>query len=226
MPIGVVYSLDFFALRPAFSVRSRRLEPRPDPLRGELRPDVLFPSTEIDKVVDKLIEDQVVLIEVDSFLPEGEDGGSWVGRRDQAVNEFKDMVLENFFKPSLEPMKEEKDGWDKVHGHRGAVWPLSATGGWGGVAKFSYVKKDITRIDQKRANLQMNERVTVKRSIYPQATLKGWLGRCSGRPGQGRRRPFHPGGHARRPVVRQARRSRRTRSWTSTTTRSTRSTSR
>ena len=75
--------------------------------------DVLFSSTEIDKVVDKLIEEQVVKIEVDSFLPEGEDAGSWVGRRDQAINDFKDMVLENFFKPSLEPMKEEKDGWDK-----------------------------------------------------------------------------------------------------------------
>jgi hypothetical protein len=35
------------------------------------------------------------------------------------------------------------------------------------------VKKDFTRIDQKRMNLTMNERVTVKRSIYPQATLKG-----------------------------------------------------
>ena len=53
---------------------------------------------------------------------------------------------------------------------------LAVTGGWGGIAKFGYVKTDVTRIDQKSANLTMNERVTVKRSIYPQATLKG-LGR-------------------------------------------------
>ena len=76
--------------------------------------DAIFFSSEIDKVVDKLIEDQVVVIEVDSFLPEGEDSGAWVGRRDQAVNDFKDMVLDTFFKPSLEPKVEEPpDGWDK-----------------------------------------------------------------------------------------------------------------
>ena len=137
---------------------------------------MLFSSVEIDKVVDKLVEDQVVKIEVDSFLPEGEDAGSWVGRRDQAIDQFKDMVLENFFKPSIEPVKEEKDGWDRFTDTAERLALIGATGGWGGVAKFSYVKKDLTRIDEKRANLQMNERVTVRRSIYPQATLKG-LGR-------------------------------------------------
>lgn len=177
MPIGVVYQLDFLALRPAFSVKVtadwNRMQSH---MEENFKADVLFSSTEIDKVVDKLIETQVVQIEVDSFLPEGEDAGSWVGRRDQAVNQFKDMVLERFFKPSLEPMKEEKDGWTRFADTAERLALLGATGGWGGVAKFSYVKKDLQRIDQKRANLQMNERVTVRRSIYPQATLKG-LGR-------------------------------------------------
>src|SRR5690606_31046603 len=104
------------------------------------------------------------------------DAGSWIGRRDQAINDFKDMVLESFFKPSLEPIKEEKDGWDKFVDSAERLSLLAATGGWGGAAKFSYVQQDLTRIDQKRLNLVMNERVTVKRSIYPQATLKG-LGR-------------------------------------------------
>lgn len=177
MPVGVIYSLDFLALRPAFSVRItadwNRVQTH---FEESFRAEVLFSSVEIDKVVDKLIEDQVVVIEVDSFLPEGEDAGSWVGRRDQAIDQFKDMVLENFFQPSIEPMKEEKDGWDRFTDTAERLALLGATGGWGGIAKFSYVKRDLTRIDQKRANLQMNERVTVRRSIYPQATLKG-LGR-------------------------------------------------
>jgi hypothetical protein len=177
MPVGVIYSLDFFALRPAFSVKItadwNRVQTH---LEESFTADVLFASVEIDKVVDKLVEDQVVKIEVDSFLPEGEDAGSWVGRRDQAIDQFKDMVLENFFSPSIEPMKEEKDGWDRFADTAERLALIGATGGWGGVAKFSYVKKDLTRIDEKRANLQMSERVTVRRSIYPQATLKG-LGR-------------------------------------------------
>jgi hypothetical protein len=177
MPIGIVYALDFYALRPAFTVKVsvdwNRVQTH---FEENFKADVLFSSTEIDTVVDKLIEDQVVAIDVDSFLPEGEDAGSWVGRRDQAVNEFKDMVLDNFFKPSLEPVKEEEDGWDKFTNTAERLALLGATGGWAGVAKFSYVKRDLTRIDQKRINLTMNERVTVKRSIFPQATLKG-LGR-------------------------------------------------
>lgn len=175
MPIGVVYALDFFALRPAFTVKVsadwNRVQTH---LEEHFQVDVLFSSTEIDTVVDKLVEDQVVLIEVDSFLPEDEDSGSWVGRRDQAVNEFKDMVLDNFFKPSLEPMKEEKDGWDRFADTVERLSLLAATGGFGAAGgKFSYVKKDWTRIDQKRINLVMNERTTVKRSIFPQASIKG-----------------------------------------------------
>jgi hypothetical protein len=146
---------------------------------------VLFSSTEIDNVVDKLIEDQVVNIEVDSFLPEDEDAGSWVGRRDQAINDFKDMVLDSFFKPSLEPMKEEKDDWDKAADTAERLSLLAATGGWAGAVKFSYVEQNLTRIDQKRLNLTMNERITVKRSIYPQGTLKG-IGRMLPRGADGK----------------------------------------
>lgn len=175
MPIGIVYTLDFFALRPAFTVKItadwNRVQSH---LEESFGAEIFFASTDIDTVVDKLIEDQVIKIEVDTFLPEGDDAGSWVGRRDDAIQQFKDMVLDNFFVPSLEPIKEpEPDGWDKAAQFVERIALIGATGGWGGVAKFSYSKKDVTRIDQKRANLQMTERVTVKRSIYPQATMQG-----------------------------------------------------
>ncbi|TMM42019.1 MAG: hypothetical protein E6F99_01670 [Actinobacteria bacterium] len=173
LPVGVVYALDFFALRPAFTVRVtadwNRVQKHFDDSFGF---DVLFSSVEIDKVVDQLIEDRVVTIDVDSFLPEGEEGGSWVGRRDQAVKDFKDMILGTFFQPSIEPIKQEEDGWDKFTHTAERLSLLAATGGWGGAMKFHHVKRDITRIDTKVANLTMNERVTVKRSIYPQANLK------------------------------------------------------
>lgn len=177
LPIGVVYSLDFFALRPAFTVKVtadwNRVQTHLD---ESFKVGIMFASVEIDKVVDKLIEDRVVVIDVDSFLPEGEDTGSWVGRRDQAINDFKDMVLNTFFTPSLEPMRPEKDDWDKYGDTAERVGLLAATGGLGGMCSFSYTKREMTRIDQKRLNLTMNERVTVMRSMYPQASIKG-LGR-------------------------------------------------
>lgn len=174
MPAGVIYSLDFYALRPAFTVKvSADWERVQTQFQESFGADIFFASTQIEKVIDKLIEDQAIKIDVDSFLPEGEDAGSWVGRRDQAVNDFKDMVLEDFFTPSIDPTKEEEDGWDKFTHTAERLSLLAATGGWGGVVKFSYTKRDYTRIDQKRINLTMNERVSVKRSIYPQAALKG-----------------------------------------------------
>ena len=174
LPAGVVYSLDFFALRPAFTVKvTADWERVQTHFQESFGFDLFFSSIQIDEVVDELIEDRVIVIDVDSFLPEGEDAGSWVGRRDQAVNDFKDMVIESFFEPSLEPIREEEDDWDKFIHTTERLSLLGATGGWGGVAKFSYTRRDITRVDQKRLNLTMNERISVKRSIYPQAHLKG-----------------------------------------------------
>lgn len=173
LPIGVIYALEFYALRPAFTVQVtadwNRVQKHFEESFGF---DIMFASVDIDKVVDELIESRAVVIDVTSFLPEGEDAGSWVGRRDQAINDFKDMVLDSFFEPSIEPVKEEEDGWDKFTHTAERLSLLAATGGWAGVAKFHYVKKDITRIDDKKLNLTMNERVTVKRTIYPQANLK------------------------------------------------------
>jgi hypothetical protein len=174
MPIGVVYSLDFLALRPAFTVKVtadwQRVQSR---LEEKFSADVLFSSVEIDTAVDKLIEERAIEIEVDSFLPEDEDTGSWVGRRDHAINDFKDMVTENFFQPSVDPMNEKEDDWDKFSNTAERLALLAASGGLAGSCKFGYVKRDLTRIDQKRLGLKMNERVTVKRSIYPQANLRG-----------------------------------------------------
>jgi hypothetical protein len=173
LPIGVIYSLEFYALRPAFTVQVTadwsRVQKHFEESFGF---DIMFASVDIDKVVDELIDSRAVVIDVSSFLPEGEDAGAWVGRRDQAINDFKDMILDSFFEPGIEPVKEEEDGWDKFTHTAERLSLLAATGGLAGSVKFHYVKKDITRIDTKKLNLTMNERVTVKRSIYPQANLK------------------------------------------------------
>ena len=79
---------------------------------------------------------------------------------------FKDMVLESFFSTALNPCMKERTAGTSLFDTVGSLASL-------GVTKFIYAKRDITRIDQKRLNLTMNERVSVKRSVYPQAHLKG-----------------------------------------------------
>lgn len=173
-PIGIVYSLDYLGLRPAYSVRLNidwdRVQKHLDERFGI---DAWFVSTEIDKVVDELIDNRAIVLEADTFVPEGEDTSGTIDRRDQAVNEVRDMITETFFEPSLDPVKEEKDGWDKAAQFAERVSAIAATGGWGGQGIFKYKKVDYTRIDRKVLNVNMSERTTVKRSIYPQGTLTG-----------------------------------------------------
>ena len=176
-PIGIVYSVQYQALRPAYSVK---VEADWDRLQTHFQEQFgsksLFHSVQIDKVIDKLIENQVVKIEVDTFVPEGEDVSEMISRRDQAINEFKDMILNNFFEPSLDPIDTsvEENKWDKAVNTFARASLAASTHGLSELGgSFSYRKSDITRLDKKVLNAQMNERTTVQRSIYPQGHLSG-----------------------------------------------------
>lgn len=173
-PIGIVYSLDYLALRPAYSIRLdidwNRVQHHMDESFGV---DSIFTSVEIDKAIDKLKDDRAIVFEVDTFVPEGEDTKEIIASRDQAEAEVRDMITNAFFEPSLNPEKETKDGWDKAEHLMKTASAVGVTGGWAALGSFSYKKVDYTRIDQKSLNVRMSERTTVKRTIYPQGHLSG-----------------------------------------------------
>ena len=171
-PMGIVYSLDYLALRPAYNVRLHidwdRVQKSMDEQFGA---DFLFFQSQIDTAVDKLVEKRVVQMDVDTFVPEGEDSSSVIASRDRAVQEVRDMITNAFFQPSLDPTKEKPDGWDKATQFLESASRMGATGGLGGA--FSYKKTDYTRIDKKMLDVNMRERTTVRRTIYPQGHLTG-----------------------------------------------------
>lgn len=174
-PIGIVYSLDYLALRPAYSVRLtvdwERVQTH---FNESFSADIFFASTEIDRAIDKLIDKRAIVLEADTFVPEGEDTSGIISRRDQALNEVREMITQAFFEPSLDPIKPpQPDGWDKAATFVERLSLLHATGGWGSAVKFKYRKVDYTRIDRKILNVSFNERTTVKRTIYPQGHLGG-----------------------------------------------------
>jgi hypothetical protein len=168
-PIGIVYALDYLALRPAFSVHLHvdwdRVQKRLDEEYGI---QGFFISAQIDKTVDELIEKRVIQFDVDSFIPDGEDP-SVVSDRDKAVNEVREMITNAFFTSSIDPAKPAQDGWDRAAQFldRLQEGPIGA----GGI--FQYKKIDYTRIDKKALEVNMSERTTVRRSIYPQGHLGG-----------------------------------------------------
>jgi hypothetical protein len=176
-PIAVIYSLDFVALRPAFHVHLHidwnRVQTHVD---DTFHAGVLFFSSDIEKMVDKLIEDRVITIDVDTFVTD-EDGGKQVtGDRDRAVAEVYEMIKNTFFESSLPPPNpNQPDGWDRAMGAFQQVSAMALTGGWASVASFSKKSIDLTRIDQKVLDVNISERTSVQRTIYPQGHLSGLL---------------------------------------------------
>lgn len=175
-PIGIVYSLEFLALRPAYSVSLKidwhRVQKHLDEQFGI---DSIFTSVQIGKTVDELFDDRVIEFTVDTFVPEDKENASVISRRDQAAAEVMDMITQAFFEPSLNPVTEAEDGWDKVEHLAKTASALAVTGGWAALGSFTYKNVDLTRVDSKTLDVNMSERTTVKRSIYPQGHLSGLL---------------------------------------------------
>jgi hypothetical protein len=173
LPVGVVYELEFAALRPAYQFKVTADWQRVQTHFEEMSNNrVLFFSTEIDKAIDKLVEDQVIKIEADNFVPAGDEQALLTDPK-KLLDQVKDMVIQTFFKPTLNPADHGKDGWDRATDVATELSTLAVTGGWAGVATFSYRKVDLTRIDDKHLDVEVQERTAVRRKIYPQAHLEG-----------------------------------------------------
>ena len=191
LPIIVIYSLDYLALRPAYKATLKidwdRMQDHLDETFGA---KVMFFSSEISETVDELIEKRIIDLQVDSFITEEEENAGVIGRRDAAVAQVRQMVTEAFFTPSIPPWTpQQPSDWEKA---ASAISTLATTGaalaaGGGGLlsnVSFSYKKTHYTRIDRKSLDVNFSERTTVRRTIHPQGHLSQVLAllRDSGRP--------------------------------------------
>ena len=170
LPIGVVYSLEYVALRPAYNIT---VEADWDRVQKHIEENEsvnvpLIASSSITKVVDELIENQAIKIQSDLLIADGEDDGGATGRYESALAQVREMVFENFFQPSLEPM--ERETGDTIDDF-GRVLRTIATHGMGSL--WERKKVDLTRIDRKKLNIDMSERTSVIKQIYPQGHLAG-----------------------------------------------------
>lgn len=170
-PIGIVYSLDYLALRNGYKVKvTADWERVQHHLEESFSVNTPIFSSSVDEIVDELIETRVIDMQVDKLFVSDDSTAAMEARMDQAVNQIKDMVLDNFFEPSLEPIPPE--GNDTIS-DAGRVAMLIASGGASESRLFTRKKVDITRIDKKKLDVSMSERTAVVRSIYPQGHLEG-----------------------------------------------------
>lgn len=171
-PVGVVYSLDYVALRPAYTVHlSIDWDRVQNHMDKHFSFGSLFYSSDINKVVDKLVEDRVIDLQVDTFVVADEENKGVIKGRDQAVAAVYDMITDAFFTGSINPTTHEPDGWDKAMQVFNSLQPASQIGAL--TPSYSYTSNKFERIDKKRLNVTMRERTAVKRSIFPQGHLTG-----------------------------------------------------
>jgi hypothetical protein len=177
-PIAVIYSLDFIGLRPAFNVHLsidwNRVQTYLD---NSFSAGFLFFSSDIEKTVDKLIENQTISIQIDSFVTDAETSTATGSDRDRAVAECYELIKNNFFESSLQPpTPNQPDDWSKGMEAFRNISDMALTSGAAGLASFSRKEIDISRTDQKHLDFNVSERTTVQRTIYPQGHLSGLLG--------------------------------------------------
>ena len=133
----------------------------------------LFFSTDIEKTVEKLIENSAIQITVDTFVTDGDLGTGASSDRDRAVAECYELIKTNFFESSLPPPTPgSKDSFGETFRN---ISDIALTGGAAAVACFSYKKTDLSRTDKKSLDFTVSERTSVLRTIYPQGHLAGLL---------------------------------------------------
>jgi hypothetical protein len=177
LPVAVVYSLDYLALRPAYrvslSIDWDRVQKHLDETFGT---KAWIFSSDISTAVDELDESKAIDLRADTFVPEDTEGV--IDRRDAALAQIKAMITTAFFEPSLPPWTPEKPSdWERALKAVGdlavqqAVWATGGPAVANNPVTFSYKKTDYTRIDRKHLDVNFSERTTVRRSIYPQGHL-------------------------------------------------------
>ncbi|WP_225830090.1 hypothetical protein [Streptomyces sp. NK08204] len=183
-PIGVVYALDFLALRPAYTVT---LNIRWDELKERLDKTFgvsgVFLSSQITEQLDRLKDERVIDVQDDLFVPEGEAGKSVIASHDRAVSAVYDMITDSFFEAALAP-RPAPDGWDRAAALATEFGRVAMTGGLSLAGTYTYRRSSSVEEVQKRLNVRMGERTAVRRTVYPQGHLSGIaaLIAASGRP--------------------------------------------
>jgi hypothetical protein len=168
-PIAVVYSLDYLALRPAYHVKLEiDWDRTQDILDTSFGHESLFTDIQIQDVMEKLVEKRAIVFDTDTFVPE-DDTSTVLERRNAAVARARDMITDAFFTSSVDPLRQAPDDWDKVRD----VVKSFAPQRFSPLGVFSYRRTHYSRIDRKRLDVDFSERVTIKRTMYPQGHLSG-----------------------------------------------------
>ncbi|MCU0542320.1 MAG: hypothetical protein MUE44_09025 [Oscillatoriaceae cyanobacterium Prado104] len=150
-PLGIAYSLDYEAIRPAYKFQ---IEAEWDRVQTYLEQRfqagfVLF-SVDIENVIETLEENKYIRVTLENY----ETDQSKEAARNVALQEIQQMLLSQFFEPAIEPINP------------GVEAPLRFG--------FRYVTVNVQQVQKRSLNLTMTTRLAVQRRTFPQGIGLGW----------------------------------------------------
>jgi hypothetical protein len=178
-PVSITYALTYWALRPAYHARVEAdWEQVHSRLAKKFQYNSLIFSADIDLAVDEMLNSQEAekILRVDTFVPESEANKPVLDRRDQAVEELKEMITAAFFAPVANLYQEKRpDMFDRVYDgiKRGAA-AIASYGATEIIGAFTFKDINFKQIDTRSLVGDMTERTTVLRQISPQGHL-AWV---------------------------------------------------
>lgn len=167
--LGVIYSLAFDALRPAYAVKATANWAQVHHfLKDQFVADGVFLGADVSKVVDDMTDKKVVDIQVDNMLS----GDEQTSAVQAMLVQVKSLVFETFFKPVIERAQPKTptfmDGVQNLmtRGVRAAL-----TSGLSELAHFQWNHEDRTELLTQTLTIDLRERTVVRMKLYPQAHL-------------------------------------------------------
>lgn len=171
-PLGVIYSLQFNALKPAYRVKvTADWEQVAKAFAEQTKARLFFFSADIRKTTQELVDKRVIRIEADTYVTADESKEA-VEQKAAFLAQLTDMITTRFFEPKVNPAAPRDDAGKGIAGILGSVMDVFAANG--GVS-FGYSQSKAEASMKVNLSAEATERITVRMTAAPQAYLDGLL---------------------------------------------------
>jgi hypothetical protein len=169
-PIGVVYSLTFAGLQPAFNIKANvNWQKVYDHFSEREHGDALFYESDIQKSIDSLVENKVIQLDV---TVEGIGADAMDADRQAAMDAIRQLIFEKFFEATFE--RVDPAGGGTANTIVDTLTSIAQTGLTFGVG-YTYTRKEVTVAELRTLDIDWSERKASERTIYPQAHMYNLL---------------------------------------------------
>jgi hypothetical protein len=168
-PIGVVYSLTFVGLQPAFHIKARvdwdKVYHHMSERHGV---ELMFVEIDIQNSIDALVESKAIQIDV---TVEGIGEEAMDSLRNEAMQQIRVLIFEKFFEASFK--RVDAAGDSMIDNVVDGISELGRAGLLG--LGYSYSRKEVDISELRTLDLDWSARKATERKIYPQAHMHAIL---------------------------------------------------